>query len=284
MSAIFVDSAANTCACNPSTDSKNGLKHFFIDSVRANYKRHKKEYGKMIIATDSISWRYDIFPEYKYARKMKRKADKTCKINWDFVNEVSEELISDLSTHFPMYTIKVPRTEGDDIIGVLTKYLSEQNEPVLIQANDHDNYQLHKYKGVRQWSTTDKKYIKPDNPHKALIEKIVKGETSDGIPNYKMPNDTFVTGTRQKSVYEKELNEFFIAENPLDVCKTDVEKQQYIRNEMLVSYEKIPLDIQENIIMEYNNQLNKKHSKMGLMNYLMKNQMNNILDAIHDFY
>jgi hypothetical protein len=58
----------------------------------------------------------------------------------------------------------------------------------------------------------------------------------------------------------------------------------FYHNEKLVSYEQIPDDIKNGIIVCYNQQRDKKHSKMGLMNYLTENSMVNILANIMDFY
>lgn len=297
---IFVDSAANECAKNPSEQSKKLIKHFILNSIRANFVTQKKRYGNMILAVDSNSWRKDYFPNYKCQRVAARKED-TSGIDWKFVNTVVDELYADLKQYFPFLFIKVPGAEGDDIIGVLTKHITqnmagrEENifgdvepEMILIGSTDGDNAQLHKYKNVKQWSHIDKKLITLKQPPKhALMEKIVKGEsgkTSDSIPNYRMGDDTFVIGIRQKPVSTKILQDFFNATNPLDVCTTDEERANFIRNETLVSYEKIPQEIQDAILVAYNEQLTKKHSKMELMNYFVRHDMSNLLSQIHDFY
>ena len=287
---IFAESESNNCAKNPSIESKKLIKHFIINSIRANFVSQKEHYGQMVIACDSSSWRYDVFPQYKHQRKLKRQSD-TSGINWSFVNEVRDELIEDMDKYFPFIVMKVPSCEGDDIIGVLTKYISslepvrdESNifgdsevEKVLIQSSDRDNFQLHKFKNVRQWSSLEKKLIKPaTSARQVLIEKIVKGDSGD--------SDTFVQGIRQKPIAQKYLDTFYDSNNPIDMCLTEEEKINYKRNELLVSYEHIPVNIQESIISCYNDQIGKKHSKMGLYNYFNNNQMSNLLGQIHDFY
>jgi hypothetical protein len=292
---IYMGDAAS-CVKNPSKDSTNIVKHSVFNSIRHNYNTHKAKYGKMILACDSGSWRYDVFPEYKYQRKVKRAAD-TSGIDWAYVNEIKTEIYTDLEKYFPFPLIKLPRCEGDDIIGVLTKYLSIQpgeedifgnidKENILIISSDRDNYQLHQLgKHVKQWSPMDKKLVGPKTPARiALIEKIVKGDSGDGVPSIKSSNKTFVDGIRQKPISEKYLQTFYSNNNPIEACLTEDEKINYLRNEQLVSYDKIPEDIQEAILLCYNEQTQKTHSKPGLMNYLTQNRMVNLLGQIHDFY
>lgn len=278
--------------------SKKLIKHFIINSVRANFKSHTAKYGKMVLACDSGSWRYDVFPQYKYTRKLKRELD-TSGVNWSFVNEVKEELIDDLDRFFPFSVVKVPKGEGDDVIGVLTKLISEQApdpenvnvfgdcdpEDILIISSDIDNYQLHQHKNVKQFSPMMKKLVRPDGPARnALIEKIVKGDKGDGVMNIRMGPNTFVEEIRQKPIAQTYLDQFFAAKNPIDACETEEHRENYKRNELLVSYQLIPKNIQESIILCYNDQITKKHSKMQLMNYFVKNDMSNLLSQIHDFY
>ena len=295
---VFTGDASN-CARHPSNDSKSMIKHSVLNSLRANFVLHKKRYGQMILACDNSSWRYDVFPQYKHQRKLKRASD-TSGIRWDFVNEVKDELISDLDNFFPFPVIKVKKAEGDDCIGVLTKLITKTSvvlgevnmfddvepEEILLISSDKDNFQLHMLgKHVRQWSPMDKKLVKPDgSARNALIEKIVKGDPGDGILNIRSTDNMFVDGIRQKPISQKYLDLFFASKNPVDVCSTEEERIHYIRNEQLVSYDKIPKNIEESIISCYNDQVIKKNSKMGLMNYMVQNRMSTLLGQITDFY
>jgi hypothetical protein len=121
-------------------------------------------------------------------------------------------------------------------------------------------------------------------PNISLLEKIVRGDSGDGVPNIKMGNNTFVDGVRQKPISEKYLQTFYSAKSPIDSCLSEEEKVNFARNAQLVSYDEIPSDIQDAIILCYNEQLAKPHSKMALMNYLTSNKMSNILNSVHDFY
>lgn len=301
--AVFVDSSAQQIASNPSDENTGFLKHFMLNSIRSNFVANKKKYGQMILAVDSNTgyWRRDYFPNYKCQRRAARKED-TSGINWSWVMGVADDMIHDLELYFPFPTVRVDKAEGDDVIGVLTKLFStnEQyfqqdvfgdNEPdeVLIISSDRDNFQLHKYKNVKQWSPNMKKLIKPEVSWKhSLIEKVIKGESgasSDSIPNLRSPDDQFLLeGVRQKSITTDRLNAFIAAKDLSSVCESDEERKHLIRNQTLVNYEYIPDWLQNNIITRYNEQSAKKASKMALMDYMTRNRMSNLLSNISDFY
>jgi len=296
--AVYMGEALE-CSKHPSDQSKNMIKHSVLNSIRSNYVMHKAQYGKMVLACDQGSWRYDVFPQYKHSRKEKRKTD-TSGINWDFVSEVKDELYSDLDKYFPYPIIKVPSTEGDDILGVLARYITEQSvingeedlfgnkdpENILLVSSDKDNYQIHQHgRHIKQYAPMYKKLVKPDGSARhALIEKIVKGDTGDGIPSIKSSDNTLVEKIRQKPISAKYLQTFLDSKNPIECCLTDEERVNYKRNETLVSYEKIPQNIQDTIISCYNEQLSKPNNKMSLMNFFIQNKMQNLLNQITDFY
>jgi len=295
---ILVDSTAKECARHPSEDSKKLIKHFILNSLRSNHVLHKAKYGNMVLACDSKSWRKEIFPQYKWKRQEAKEKDDSG-INWDFVYEAVNELLLEIQQYLPFLVIKVPGAEGDDIIAVLTELLSTQDtdsvetdifgdrevEPILITSSDRDNFQLHTYKNVKQFSPMDKKLIRPAvSPRAALIEKIVKGDPGDGVMNIRMGDNTFVEGIRQKPIAATLLEKFIAAQNPIDVCADAEERARYERNERLVSYSHIPLDLKEKIILCYNETKAKKTSKMALMSYFTSNRMSNLLSQIHDFY
>jgi 5'-3' exonuclease len=76
----------------------------------------------------------------------------------------------------------VDRVEADDVIAVLAKNYHE-SERVLIVSNDKDFQQLQRYPNVEQYSLMKKQFLVCDNPEKFLMEHIIKGDSSDGIPN-----------------------------------------------------------------------------------------------------
>jgi hypothetical protein len=274
-----------------------------LNSVRANFVLHKKKYGQMVIATDSNQgyWRREFFDNYKCQRRAAKKIDQSG-IDWPWVMSIVDEVISELEKYFPFPVIRVAKAEGDDIIATLVELVStdprfigeedmfgnQEIEDILILSSDRDNFQLHKYKNVRQWSPRDKKLIKPENYRQALIEKIIKGESgasSDSIPNIRSQDDIFlVEGLRQKPITQTRLDTFYAAKDLSDACENEEERKNLIRNQTLVDYTYIPETLKSDIISVYNTQVTKKSSKMALMGYLTNNRMSNLLGNITDFY
>ncbi len=287
-----------SCAQNPSDASRDMLTHFVVNSLRNIQMEHKRTYGNVVVACDHRSWRYDVFPQYKAARKLKRQNDDSG-IDWDFVSKTRIYIQEQLQTHFPYSVISTDGAEADDIIGALVKHTAEDSdgeenmfgevEPdkVLIVSSDKDNYQLHRFKHVKQYSPLAKKLVKPESkPEHALIEKIVRGDSGDGVPSIKCPDDWFITEntTRAPSISAKYLQTFYDAKNPIDACLDEDERIRYRRNEQLVSYECTPKEIYKSIVEVYNSEKAKKHSKMGLMNFFTSKRMNVLFSKIGDFY
>lgn len=297
---IHQDGAAKSCAQNPSDKSRDAILHYVFNSVRALNMAHKKTYGQMVIACDETSWRKTVFPQYKWTRKNKKTPD-TSGIDWEFVFEVQKHSKEMLLKYFPYPLISVPGAEGDDIIGVLTKHIStsttdetdmwgeSEPEKILIVSSDKDNFQLHRFKNVKQYDNIKKKLISLNvKPEHALIEKIVRGDISDSIPSIKCGDTWFseLKPGRAPSITQVFLEAFFNSPNPIDACLNEVERINYRRNEQLVSYECIPENIYTNIVSVYNSELErlKTHSKMKLMSFLAENKMNVLYSKIGDFY
>lgn len=296
---ILVDSTAKECARHPSEDSKKLIKHFILNSLRSNHVLHKAKYGNMVLACDSKSWRKEIFPQYKWKRQEAKEKDDSG-INWDFVYEAVNELLLEIQQYLPFLVIKVPGAEGDDIIAVLTELLSTQDtdsvetdifgdrevEPILITSSDRDNFQLHTYKNVKQFSPMDKKLIRPAvSPRAALIEKIVCGDRGDGIPGILCPDDYFKNPPEKRIVMSAKKKEALISAIEDNSIIDMVEYKNYRRNLELISYDSIPENIRLAIIEEYNIRINSvSKDKMKLMSYFTNNSMRNLYASVTDFY
>jgi hypothetical protein len=128
---------------------------------------------------------------------------------------------------------------------------------------------------VKKFITASKKDIQD-----FMVEHIVKGDAGDGIPNILSKDDVFVKGERQKPVSAKRLAEFI--ELGYDACRTDEEKRNWKRNSVLVAFDNIPPDVDEEVIVTYLN--NKpKGDKMSIMNYLITHKCRLLLDDLEDF-
>ena len=131
--------------------SENLVKHIILNNLRVYRNKYKEvDYGKMVIACDSYSWRKDVFPEYKAQRKANRSKDKH---DWQQIFDLIESTLQDLRENFPYAVIKIDSAEADDIIGALTVEMSDfGGEDVVIISADKDFIQLQQYGHVIQLS------------------------------------------------------------------------------------------------------------------------------------
>jgi hypothetical protein len=290
LSNIFADKEFQEAAKNPSEDSKTFLKHMILNTIRSYKTKYEPKYGQLVICADGKnSWRKQAFPLYKAARKKSRDASP---VDWKFVFEVMSETLTDLKESFPFPVVHIDSAEGDDVIGVLTDWITvnrtqtvglfEETEKIVVISSDGDFKQLQVRKNVNQWSPMQKKAVVSSNAKLELLEKILTGDAGDGIPNICSPDDVFVTeGARQKPFSKKRIDDF--VKNGIDACKDDFEKRNFQRNELLISFDKIPERVYNSIVEEFKTQCSKEFKKMDLMNYFLKNRMKLMIEVMDDF-
>ena len=269
---------------------KNLIRHTTLSTIKSYKKRYGNEYGEVVIACDGRNyWRKSIFPHYKAHRKANRdKSD----LDWGFIFDTLGELRDDLIKYFPYKVLLVDTAEADDIIAILTEYTQENQliqeglfaspQKVLIVSSDKDFIQLQKNKNVRQWSPMQRKFVEASQREiqEYTITHIVKGDSGDGIPNILSKDDVFVSGDRQKPFSAKRLPEFY--EKGIDACKNDEERRNYQRNQTLVNFDSIPMELAQNIVNNYEN-TKPNGDKNSIMNYLIANQCRLLLNEIEDF-
>lgn len=269
--------------------NKDLLRHAIISSILSNKKNFQGEYGTdIVLACDGFNyWRKTDFPQYKAGRK---KAREDSKLDWKFIFEVMSEVREDIKENFPYKVIRVERAEADDVIACLVKWtqtndlsssgIEEIPKKTLIISSDGDFKQLHKYSNIRQYSPMFKKYVeKPKSVLDYLRTHIAKGDKGDGIPSILNPDNCLVEGVRQKPMQSARLDEFI--KYGIDACKNDVEKRNWQRNERLISFDKIPVEIEESIIGAFNQPVNG--NKTMIYKYLIKNRMRLLLNDIDSF-
>lgn len=270
---------------------KNLVRHATLATILSYKKKYGGKYGQVVIACDGRQyWRKEVFPYYKSGRKKSRDDSD---LNWKLIFECLSEMRSDIKQYFPYRVIHLDRAEADDVIATLTEWAQDnelvefglETEPqkILIVSADRDFKQLQMYPGVSQWSPMQKKFVTGTKKEiqEYKIQHIVKGDSGDGIPNMLSRDDILVTeGERQKSVSAKRLEEFF--ELGKDACRNDEERRNWDRNEMLVSFSRIPADIKESIINEYIQNV-PKTDRMGIMNYLIKHKCRLLLNSLEEF-
>lgn len=261
---------------------ENLIRHMVLNSIRMYNAKFKEEYGEIVIcADDKKYWRRDVFPYYKYGRKKDREESP---FDWNLIFETLNKVRDEIKDNLPYKVIQVEKTEADDIIGTLchrygTYLKNEDTEKILILSSDKDFMQLQKFVNVDQYSPMAKKFLRTSNPEAFLKEHIIKGDRSDGIPNFLSGDDCFVIESRQKAVTEKKLN-IWINQNPEDFCD-DRMLRNYRRNEMLIDLSKIPQNIQEKILDCYES--TETNSRDKIFNYFIKHRMKMLMEHIREF-
>jgi len=257
---------------------ENLIRHMILNSIRMYRTKFKDKYGEIVIAGDAgNNWRYKAFPQYKASRKKSRKDSK---MDWNEVFRVTNMVWDELGEYFPYKTIKVDGCEADDVIGVLVENTQEfgNHEEVMIVSADKDFAQLQKYNNVSQFSPMTKKYIKVEHPRKQLLELILKGDTSDGVPNVLSGDNVFVDGSRQTPLRRPIMEA--LMEDPSSQgpeIKRNVE-----RNMRLISLEFTPEELKKEIIYTYDNQ-DKTQNKSKVFNYLVEKRCRRLLEDVKDF-
>ena len=259
---------------NSKTVDENMVRHMILNSIRMYRKEHHSEYGEVVLTWDSKhSWRRDYFPEYKASR---RKGREESDLNWDDIFGTLNKIRNEIKQNFPYKYLEVFGAEADDIIG----YLCEENrdEKILIISGDKDFIQLQKYTNVTQWSPITKKQVNGFDPTIYLKEHILKGDTSDGVPNVLSPDNTFTDGLRQRPLTRKKIQSWLVSGGS---DWNDEVKRNFQRNLTLIDLTQTPEELKNQIRLEYNNAPHGDRSK--LLNYFMQNKLKELTENIGEF-
>jgi len=252
---------------------ENMVRHMILNSVRMYRSQFTEEYGEVVLAYDSKHyWRRDFFPNYKASR---RKGREKSDLDWDAIFEVLNKIKAEFKDNLPYKYLEVYGAEADDIIATLVK---NKKEPIMIVSGDKDFIQLQKYSDVNQYSPILKKYVNGYNPDTYIKEHILKGDTSDGVPNVLSPDNTFVDGLRQKPLTKKKIESWLNAN--IDDLPDEV-KRNYQRNETLISLDKIPSELETEINEVFDNAPCGNRSK--LLNYFIQSRLKNLTETIGEF-
>ena len=224
--------AENLPWLNNSTFMKTFEKMWF-----ENIKKITKKFGitesEIIFARDGRDvWRYKLYPEYKATRSSHDENDPHSP--GPVFKHINENFHSRLLGASVLY---VSRAEGDDIAAVATQYIrtAYPETKIVIITGDHDFLQLSEPGYVEIYQLKGWKQITTEDPHTALMTKIIAGDPSDNIPSiYK--------GCGKKTAQR-------LANNPdeLDKMLKKHSREQYDLNCQLVNFDNIPEDIVEEI-------------------------------------
>jgi len=249
------------------------VRHMILNSIRMYRTMFKEEYGEVVLTYDSRHyWRREIFPQYKQNRKKGRENDTK---DWDKIFGLLNAIKSEFKEILPYKYVEVYGAEADDIIGTLCK--EYQDQKVMIISGDKDFIQLQKYKNVKQYSPILKKYVNGHNPDTYIKEHILKGDSSDGVPNVLSPDHTFVEGLRQRPLSKKKIEAWLNSETGM----SEEVKRNYQRNHKLINLDNTPDDLQKLILDTFNEAPSGDRSK--ILTYFIENKLKELTDSIGDF-
>jgi len=258
--------------------SENGLtedlvRHLVLNMYRVYRKKFSAEFGEIIICNDGRQyWRKDSFPQYKANRKKQRKSSS---VNWnefyDIMNVIHDEILHNL----PYKNLQINDAEADDIIAIISKH-NHTNEKILIVSSDKDFQQLQRYSNVYQYSPIKRDFLICEDPENFLLEHIIKGDSSDGVPNILSDDDVFIEeDKRQKPCGKKKINA--IKEELSEWTNSD----NWNRNQRMIDMNMIPEEVESSILDEYNKE--PKGKRRNILNYFIQNNLKNLMQSIEEF-
>jgi hypothetical protein len=258
--------------------SENGLtedlvRHLVLNMYRVYRKRFSAEFGEIIICNDGREyWRKNSFPQYKANRKKQRKSSS---VDWSefygIMNVIQDEVIKT----FPYKNLQINDAEADDIIAIISKH-NHNNEKILIVSSDKDFQQLQRYENVYQYSPIIKDFLICEDPENFLLEHIIKGDSSDGIPNILSDDDVFVEeNKRQKPCGKKKINT--IKGELSEWTNSD----NWNRNQRMIDMNMIPEEVESSILEEYAKEPIGKRSNM--LDYFIQKNLKNLMGNIEEF-
>lgn len=257
---------------------ENMLRHMVLNTYRMYRGMFKEEYGELVICHDSSNcWRKDDFEFYKQNRKAKQDASD---VDWDNIYDALHRVRTEIEQNFPYKNIKVERAEADDIISVLCHQYSSR-EKILILSNDKDFKQLQRLENVKQYSVIKKNYLDCDDPEGFLVDHIIRGDSSDGIPNVLSDDDTFMNENKRqkrltKSIVNDIMETYRMTGSPPEYCSVGWE-----RNKKLIDLGNIPDTIQKQIIQQFEEKPSGDRSK--ILNYMIENRLKNLIGNLGEF-
>jgi hypothetical protein len=263
------------------------IRHMVINNLRTIRNKYSQQYGEMVICYDyPRSWRKNLFPQYKEARKRERKnSDFDWPALFNLLNEIKQELVE----YFPYKVMQVEYCEADDVIAVLARSNS-QKEKILIISSDGDFQQLQKYPNIDQYSPILKKMISCDDPSEYLFEHIVRGDSSDGVPNILSPDDVFIQETgRQSPISKKKYQTWLDAWKNSGTTNRDIKSISQDdnmlininRNSILIDFDNIPEQLCSDVLNKYETMPTAGRDK--IVNYFMTKGMRNLIQHASEF-
>ena len=266
LSSIFT--AAKTAQ---SEDDYGFIRHLVLNTYRKYLSKFRRDYGELVICNDSKNvWRKDFFPQYKKNRSERQKKSK---FDWGKIFNELHTIREEMKDVFPYRFVQVERAEADDIIAVIAKNFHHK-EKIMIVSSDKDFQQLQRYPNVEQYSPSKKGILRCDDPYDFLLDHVVRGDSSDGVPNAISDDAVFVEGRRQTRLTNKKIEE-------LKEVGFQQEDNFMERNQKLIDLTMVPDYIEEETMRQMETEVSGDRSK--ILEYMMKYRLRSLIDNLEDF-
>ena len=255
------------------------VRHMVLNSLRSYRSKFYDEYGELVICYDGRNyWRKEVFPFYKQNRKKTRESSD---LDWDSIFKTLNTIKDEIKDIFPYKVLEMENAEADDIIASIVFHTAKNPLPesILIISSDKDFFQLQTHSFVKQYSPILKKFVSGSDPEEYIKVHILKGDRSDGIPNFLSPDDVFVHGFRQKPLGAKKIDKL-IEQDPKEFCNEEM-MRNYQRNQRLIDLSYVPSKLQDEIIHQFKSV--KCGNRSRLLNYFIKNRLKNLTEALSEF-
>ena len=126
------------------------------------------------------------------------------------------------------------------------------------------NNTVHRKKGI----------LRCDDPYDFLLDHVVRGDSSDGVPNAISDDAVFVEGRRQTRLTNKKIEE-------LKEVGFQQEDNFMERNQKLIDLTMVPDYIEEETMRQMETEVSGDRSK--ILNYMMKYRLRSLIDNLEDF-
>lgn len=252
----------------------NLVRHTLLSQYARINDRYRNRFGDIVICNDADDyWRKKIYPGYKQQRKEQK--EKNDSVDWKHLYEVFDRVRNEIRDNFPYKSIRVNHCEADDVMYVLCKHYSD-TEKILVVSSDKDMIQLMKFKNVSIYSPKTDSIIKAiSNLDEVLFSHILRGDSSDNIPNVLTSTDSFLNKKeRQKPMTAKRIVEF--SQNNSLIDQNNLE-----RNRTLIDLSYIPEEHENNILKKFKETV--PVDRKNIFDYLVSKKMKLLLESVESF-
>lgn len=273
---IIVDYSQTSYAClfamPPADREEDLLRHVIYTTVLATKRRFQgKGFGRVVIAADAAdSWRRRHFQHYKARRRKSKEEDD---VDWKSTFEVLNTIRDEFRDYFPYKYIRSNEGgEADDVVAQLVRRFPEERH--VIVSSDKDFKQLHGPR-VSQYDPLNKRLVGSEGFDKH--EFILRGDSSDGIPNVLSDDDTFVSDKRQKPLTKKKIQEL----RTIELEPESEHYERFVRNKTLMDLDCVPDCVREDI----NNQVDARTARRlsPLFDLFRDRGLKRLMERVNEF-